>query len=524
MDVSRRRFLLASGSSLSAAWLCGTGMSGAMAAPARFKHDPFRIGVASGSLGTDGFVIWTRLLGDPAVAPMPDAPVAVHWEVARDSGFRRIIHRGTTQARAQFAHSVHVEVSGLPAAMHGAVYWYRFSASGVMSAVGRTRTLPNAGSDAPLHLALASCQNWQRGYFNAYRHMAEEALDLVVFSGDYIYEYGSNPGGVRTHDSGECHTLDEYRQRYALYKSDPDLQRAHAAFPWLVTPDDHEVTNDYADDRAPSGRGAEFLLRRAAAFRAYWEHQPLRWSQLPDGPHMQLFQRFAWGATANLHMLDARQYRDHQPCLAPHEGGSRTVRDEDCAERRSSGKSLLGARQEDWLTRGLAAGNAAFEIVVQQSLMAQMRMGLWRGAPTAPADRYWTDSWDGYPEARARLLQHFGAKGNVISLGGDVHATYISDLKADFEDADSPTLASEVVGTSISSPSWQQATTERVLRNNPHIRFGKSDQRGYTLLQVGKDVAAATLRVIDNARVPSSEVSTAGRFVIEAGRPGVQRA
>lgn len=512
--MDRRVFLHALGGS---AFIAATGRLAAQT----IAHNPFTLGVASGSPSLDGFVLWTRLMGSAGGEPLPKVPIEVRWEVATDAQFQRVVQSGAAIAWPDCAHSVHVEVAGLSAS--SARYWYRFMLADAVSTVGRTRTLPPLASTERVTLALASCQNYEHGYFGAYRHMAQEALDCVVFVGDYIYEYGITPNRVRQHNSATCTTLDAYRARYALYKSDPDLQLAHAACPWIVTWDDHEVENDYANDRAVSGRGVDFLARRGAAYQAYWEHQPLRRAQMPRGADAQLYRRYAWGQTANLHMLDARQYRDHQICTPPDQGGSRTVFDKTCPERLAGQGSLLGARQEAWLNAGLQRSSAAFDIVAQQSIMAQMRMTASRSSEPQVADAFWNDSWDGYPAARKRALAAWGAKKNVLSLGGDVHATYISDLQADFDDPASPVLATEIVGTSISSPSWSQAVTERVMRNNPHMKFGKSDQRGYTVLLVEPQAVTAHLRVIDNARVQETVVSTAASFVVQAGRPGAQK-
>jgi alkaline phosphatase D len=512
--MDRRFFLNGVGS---AAWMAATGRLAAQT----IKHNPFTLGVAAGSPAVDGFVLWTRLMAATGGEPLPDVPIEVRWELATDAQFQRIVQSGSTIAMPELAHSVHTEVAGLSAST--ARYWYRFMLADAISTVGRTRTLPPLASTDRLSLALASCQNYEHGYFGAYRHMAQEDLDCVVFVGDYIYEYGITPNRVRHHNSATCTTLDAYRARYALYKSDPDLQLAHAACPWIVTWDDHEVANDYANDRAESSRGVEFLARRAAAYRAYWEHQPLRRAQMPQGADVQLYRRYAWGQTANLHMLDARQYRDHQVCTPPDQGGSRTIYDKTCPERLGPQGSLLGAQQEAWLDQGMRRSTAAFDIVGQQSIMAQMRMTTPRAPEPQAAEGFWNDSWDGYPAARKRALAAWGAKKNVLSLGGDVHATYISDLQADFDDPNSPVLATEIVGTSISSPSWPQAVTERVLRNNPHIKFGKSDQRGYTVLHVDAKKVIARLRVIDNARVTDTAISTVASFVVEAGRPGARQ-
>ena len=487
------------------------------------RHDPFSLGVASGAPAADGFVLWTRLMPAPGAGPLPAVPFLVRWELAADAGFRRIVRRGSTLAEPAFAHSIHLEIAGLGESAARPTYWYRFMLGDAVSAVGRARCLPPRASATPLSLALASCQNYEHGYFGAYHHLAREAVDLVLFVGDYIYEYGVTPYRVRQHNSPPCLTLDDYRARLAHYKSDIDLQAAHAAHPWIVTWDDHEVDNDYANDRSASGRGEEFLARRAAAYRAYWEHMPLRWRQRPQGADAQLYRRYHWGSTANLHVLDARQYRDYQVCTPPGEGGSRTIRDSTCPQRIDPGLSLLGAAQERWLAQGIAESEADFDLIGQQSLMAQMRMAAPRAPAGEPAEGFWNDSWDGYPAARRRALESWAARKNVLTLGGDVHATYVSDLKLDFDDARSPVVATEIIGTSITSPSWPQARTERVMQDNPHIRFGKSDQRGYTVLEIRGKRASAHMRVIDTVRQRQTLLATAASFEVLAGRPGAHR-
>jgi alkaline phosphatase D len=235
------------------------------------------------------------------------------------------------------AHSVRAEATGLETAR---TYWYRFTAGDAVSATGRTRTAAAAGAaNERLRFAFASCQQYEQGYFGAYRHMAREDLDLVVFLGDYIYESSWGRNHVRKHTGGEPRTLDEYRARYALYKSDPDLQRVHAAAPWLVTWDDHEVNNDYANDRGQD-LDPEFLVRRAAAYQAYYEHMPLTPRALPRGPDALLYDSYAFGDLATFFVLDDRQYRAHQVCPRPGRGGSNVVAG--CAERLEASLSMLG--------------------------------------------------------------------------------------------------------------------------------------------------------------------------------------
>ncbi len=281
---------------------------------ARMPADPFTLGVASGEPAPDGVVLWTRLAPDPladdGLGGMPPRSVEVEWEIATDDRFSTVEQRGVVTATPESAHSVHVEPVGL---RPGADYFYRFRAEGFLSPSGRTRTAPAPDASATLTMCVASCSNLEHGWFTAYRRLAEETPDLVVHLGDYQYEFAGRDGGVRRHAGPETVTLADYRRRYAQYKTDPDLQAAHAVAPWLVVFDDHEVADNWADE-TPEQPAPDFPARRAAALRAYYENMPLRSSAMPHGAAMQLFRRVDWGALATFHMLDTRQYRSDQAC------------------------------------------------------------------------------------------------------------------------------------------------------------------------------------------------------------------
>ena len=473
--------------------------------------DRFALGVASGCPRPEGIVLWTRLVGDD----LPER-VEVRWEVAHDEGFSRIAARGSETAEAAWAHSVHAEVGALEP---GRWYWYRFSALGAMSAAGRTRTAPAADASEPLRFAVASCQRWDHGHYAAWRDAAESPLDLVLFLGDYIYEYASPPGRVRRHAGGECLTLADYRERHAQYKGDALLQRAHRHAPWIVVWDDHEVQNDYADDQGQMPDQPEmFLARRAAAYQAYWEHLPLPKAARPRGPAMRIFERYDWGRLARIHALDARQYRDHQACPRPGRGGSNTVWASGCAALADPKRTLLGAAQERWLAEGWSR-ERQWNLLAQQTLMARLS---WRDPRAESGPMVWTDGWDGYPAARRRLLDGIAERrlDNVVVLGGDVHANYVADLKADFDDANSPLLASEFCGTSISSEGAAQSRLDAALPFNPHIRYGRSDERGYGRFMLDARALQAELRTVERPLDPASTVRSTARFVVESGRAG----
>jgi len=504
----RRRFLQA----LAALGISQTLPACAQVANPRFAEDPFKLGVASGYPRPDGMVLWTRLLGtlDPARIP-------VHWEVAEDDAMRRVVASGDAEAHPDWAHSVHVETRALQADRW---YWYRFRAGDAESPVGRTRTAPAADAAASrLRFAFASCQQYEQGWFAAHRHMAGDDLDLVAFLGDYIYESSWGRDHVRKHDAGEPVTLADYRARYALYKGDADLQRSQHACPWIYTWDDHEVDNDYADDVPEDGMPREaFLARRTAAYRAFYEHMPLPSSMRPSSAGMRIYTVQNWGRLANFFVLDDRQYRAPQVC--PRKAGGSTVVDPDvCRAIADPARTMLGAAQEAWLDRGFAESKAAWNIVTQQTLMAQLDRR--PGAGQA----FWTDGWDGYPAARRKLLESIAARrlANPVVIGGDVHMSWAADLKPDFDDPKSPVVASEFVGTSITSQGAAQSQVDALLPENPHLKYGRSDRRGYVRVSIAGGRLSADFVGMETVKKPDARAEVLARYVVEDGRPGPKK-
>jgi alkaline phosphatase D len=505
----RRRFLQA---------LAATGVSRALPGCAQTPaptSGPFALGVASGYPHPGGMVLWTRLVG---IEQSGDA--SVRWEIAADEGMRRIVASGRVPAQAAWAYSARVEAQGL---QPDRWYWYRFMTGDAVSAVGRTRTAPlPEASPGRLRVALGSCQQYEQGYYGAHRHIAADAPDLVAFVGDYIYESSWGKDHVRRHDAPEPYTLEQYRARYALYKSDPDLQAAHAACPWILTWDDHEVDNDYANDRPEDGMPRDqFLLRRAAAYRAFYEHQPLPARMRPDGPGMRLYTQLGWGQLGRFYLLDDRQYRWWQACVRRgRKGGSNTVDVEYCPSLEDPRRSILGPAQERWLDGAFAESRARWNLIAQQTRMAQFDQ------KPGPGRRAWTDGWDGYPAARRRLLDSAVARrlANPVVLGGDVHLFNVCDLKPDFDDPASPVVASEFVGTSITSQAPSQARLERYLPDNPHMKLIDSRFRGYVRFEVTEKSLRAELRAMESVQQPDAACRTLASFVVEDGRPGPQRA
>ncbi len=473
--------------------------------------DPFTLGVASGEPSPDGVVIWTRLAPDPLAGDgrggMPARSVDVGWEVAADESFTRIEQRGVARAAPESAHSVHVELSGL---RPGAEYFYRFRAGGHLSPAGRTRTAPAPGSLDPLTMCVASCAHFEQGWFTAYRRLAEEQPDLVVHLGDYQYEHPARRSRdrVRDHVGPETVTLANYRQRHAQYKTDPDLQAAHAAAPWLAVFDDHEVADNWADE-VPATPDPGFLQRRAAALRAYYENMPLRRSAMPRGVDMQLYRRVPWGALATFHMLDTRQYRTDQPC--GDEFGS------DCADRFDPAATLTGAAQERWLLDGFARSSARWDVLGQQVFFGGVELAPGPGRGVNP------DGWDGYVANRQRIVDGLvdSPVRNAVVLTGDVHSHWAADVHARPGDPNTPVVAAELVTSSITSGgdgSDSRGVVEAVLPENPHVRYF-SDRRGYVRARVTAEEVRADFQVVSYVSRPGAPVTTGASFVIEDREP-----
>jgi alkaline phosphatase D len=508
-ELSRRIFLARSGqlallTLASPYWASGQ---------VRASDYPFTLGVASGDPEPDGVVLWTRLAPEPVNGGgMPPERIDVEWQVATDDRMDRVVARGRETATPDLGHSIHAEVRGLEPSRW---YWYRFRTGSHESPIGRTRTAPRRGARlSSLRFAFASCQRYDTGYYTAYRHMSDEDIELVVFLGDYIYEGGIVADRPRSHEGPEVMTLAEYRNRYSLYRSDPDLQRAHALFPWIVTWDDHEVENNYANDISEDSVPREhFLERRAAAYQAYYEHMPLRRSSMPRGSSMQIYRRLEFGDLASFSVLDTRQYRSDQPC-----GDGMRI---DCAEANATSQTLLGTAQERWLFDGLRISRARWNILANQVPVIPIDMN------PGPDAAFSMDKWSGYERERERLLKFFydSRVSNPIVITGDIHQNWAADLKLDRRNMKSPTVASEFVGTSISSggdgadmvPAVQAALPE-----NPHIAFFNG-QRGYVRCTLTPQTCQSDYRVLDYVSRPGSPVSTRASFVVENGRRGLQR-
>ncbi len=511
--VWNRRQVLAAGGALVALW---PGLSSPASAMFRTqtKTDgyPFTLGVASGDPTPDGFVLWTRLAPKPLEGGgMPDDNVEVRWKVCHDEAMTRVAAEGTAIATPGLAHSVHVEVPGLEP---GRWYFYQFAALGETSPKGRARTAPKPDEmPSRLRMAFASCQHFETGYFTAYEHMHREDLDLVAHLGDYIYEYAGKDNLARKHVGPHLDLLVDYRNRHAQYKTDELLQAAHAMCPWLVTWDDHEFANNCAgaisekDNEPPE----MYLVRRAHAYQAYYEHMPLRRAQMPEGPDMLLYRNVRFGRLAEFDVLDTRQYRTDQPCG----DGNK----EPCAAVFDPQATIMGQQQEDWLFKQLEKSPSVWNVLTQQVMMGRV------DRKPGEIRAFSMDQWPGYEANRQRVLKFFAEHKqlNPITIAGDIHCNWANNLQVNADDERSPIVGTEFVGTSITSGgngAEQRKDTPQVLSENPFVKFF-NDERGYVLCDITPQHWTTHYRTVPFVDKPGAPLFTRASFLVEAGRPGL---
>ncbi len=495
---SRRQFLQLSGASAGALVLGFPAIVGAAARPGVFLH-----GIAAGDPLPDRAILWTRVTPEPEATPGSGRgkAVTVQWEVSADLTFRKPLARGEVKTGPEQDFTVKVDVGGL---RPSTLYYYRFLFKNAISGTGRFRTAPPISATlSSLRFGLASCANFEGGYFSAYRHLAERTdLDFILHVGDYIYEYepggyGPGPAIGRTHDPmKEIVTLQDYRRRHAQYKTDPHLQALHATYPFICTWDDHELADDAwkagAANHQPATEGS-FLQRRDNALRAYFEWMPIR----PPSRSTRLYRNFQYGGLADLSMLDLRQYRDQQPAspLDPAKDDPNRV--------------ILGGEQMTWLKGNLGSSRAQWKLVgnpvmitpvdFRQPLAPEVleKLGALTGVP------FNVDAWDGYRDDRRELLEHIASRSisNVAFLTGDIHSSWACDVPLGA--GSTPSVAVELVGTSITSDNLNDQLglpernpvsleTEAIFQaGNPHVKYLQLDSHGYSIV----DVTAARLQM-----------------------------
>lgn len=548
--ISRRQLLQGAGLGVLALTIAPAFLRSARGDSLHLGGSLFSLGVVSGDPDANSVVLWTRLAPEPlSGGGMPHRPVRMQWEIAEDFGMTQVLRQGTQLALPRDGHALRVVARGLPS---NRWLYYRFRALGETSRVGRTRTFP-AWSDPleRMRCAVVSCQNYTEGFYPAYRDMLNQDLDFVIHTGDYIYENGPAeleiaPG--RNHNSPEIFTVEDYRNRYALYRLDRDLQEAHAWLPFVVTWDDHEVDNNYAgriaEEDAPF-QGEDFRRRRANAYRVYLESMPLRpINRLRGNDNLRIFRGLSFGDLAEIHMLDTRQFRSDQPSddgfgsTSPASIAIEPVLGETLFDANGildPAATLLGRRQEFWLERRLRRSQATWNVLAQQVMVMPWNLvktarsvvaATLESQPIPPEQKaqilnafetinniFSVDAWDGYTAARQRLfaLLQRTQVSNPVVLSGDIHAAWGADLLADFEAVDSDVLAAEFVCTSISStfldidPRPTDFIVRQSLVDNPHIQYFNGLFRGYCVCDVDHNRWQTSYRAVgDLARLSDS--------------------
>ncbi|MET9374585.1 alkaline phosphatase D family protein [Streptomyces sp. NPDC002992] len=501
MTLDRRDLIKAAAAAgaLGTVWPLSVGLSPAQAQDAaqqlgaEYDPAPFTLGVASGDPQAGSVLLWTRLAPEP-FAEHQNLPeiVEVEWVVAEDSALSRVVARGTVPASATLGHSVHVPVGGLTPGRH---YWYAFKALGTTSRIGRTKTAP-LGAVSAVRFASANCQHFTSGYYAAHRGIARENLDFVVHLGDYIYEGGATTGHDREHNAPDPFTVGDYRRRHALYKGDASLREAHAAHPWFLTWDDHEVVNDYSG----TGGGAPFLKRRAAAYQAWYEHMPHRDGLTGDSalPDPVIHRRRTWGDLLELTVLDLRSHRSAQNL---------------------AGGTILGADQKTWLKQGVSQAPDAWHVWANSIMLSQLR--------GRPGGSYmFTDQWDGFLAERKEVLGHVHSSGleDLVVITGDWHSAFVDDIRPDFDNTQSPVIGTEFTAHSISSSAysadWNRTNGPLMGAGNPHLQYFEGNRYGYDVYEVTPQRFTTHMRVIADRRDPVSPVTTLTSFHVDRGRAG----
>jgi alkaline phosphatase D len=367
--------------------------------------------------------------------------------------------------------------------------------------------VPPASGASELRFAFASCQDYQDGFWPAHTHLAEETLDLVVWLGDYMYEGAAKPTAIRQHEGPEPTTLEGYRNRYATYKKEANLQAAHAAPPWVVVWDDHEVDNNYAGDHAQDAQTVDdFRARRAQAYQAWWEHMPVR-LEPPTGPDYKIYRVIEWGGLASFFALDGRQYRDDQACGRPSDVG------ESCPDVDNPSREMLGSEQQTFLAERMPASKATWNVLANQVIFSPSPIIV--GSTTVMN----LDQWDGYPAARARVLDVLAKTTNPVIITGDIHASAVGHVRHGGD-----VIATEFVGTSVSSEfPGGYAELFEIAAESAGALMADAQHRGYVRCVVTPKTFTADYRVVESVATPESPVSTASSFVVDAGTAAARR-
>lgn len=471
---------------------------------------PFYHGVASGDPLADRVILWTRITLDPVVDP-----VSVNWEIATDTSFANIINNGSATTDSTKDYTIKIDATGLQA---GTWYYYRFAYDTFKSVIGRTKTLP-VGSVNNLRFAVASCQDYQDGFYNAHRHLSERNdIDAVLFLGDYTYESGAiaAPVGDRFHEPDHKTVLEiEYRMRQSQYHLDPDLQAAHQQYPWICIWDDHETANNSYKDGAKnhSVSDGDWYTRKVNAIKTYFEWVPVRQPDMADT--FRIFRRFTWGDLADLNMIDTRLYdRDKQITTAQFVPANDSL-------IQDSTRNMVGPVQFDWLNHNLDSSTAKWQIIGQQVILTPLIVPAGVLGPNAVMIN--SDQWDGYPFDREKLYNHILTHNinNVVVLTGDIHTAWANDLPLPGYDAQNRnnSVGVEFVTPSISSGNElpQLVTSSTIYSLASYVRYVELTLHGYYVLDITPTRTQGDFVYMSNVTTQTYSVSTTPSWYVNDG-------
>jgi len=469
----------------------------------------FDYGVASGDPLSDQVIIWTKVTSADKKAKM------VTYKIATDPDMKNVFQTGATIAIADNDHTLKVDVKGLKPAN---TYYYQFECEGIQSIIGRTKTLPS-GSVDQVNLAIVSCSNFEWGYFNPLAALAKrDSIDAVLHLGDYIYEYqisgyGDTTIGRKHEPPHEIISLQDYRTRYAQYRSTPSFQKVHQMHPFISVWDDHEIANDSYVEGAQNHQAEEgdYQDRKAAARKAYFEWMPIR------GEAETVYRKFQFGELVDLLMLDER--------LA---GRTKPVESKEDSSYQDADRTMLGSEQKEWFFKELKNSKAQWKVIGNQVIFSDLRFG--EIFPKRPLN---LDAWDGYPYEKKSIIEFIKSNqvDNVIFTTGDTHCSWAFETPTSLEDYQKEGAAANVAvefgTTSISSGNYDEYTTMDTVqyaqsiytKNNPHLKYVNLHDHGYLLLRMRKEISIAEWYYVPGLRTPSDEEKLGKRIKVEAGKP-----
>lgn len=523
MQSLSRRELLAQATAVTAGGLLLPRVAAYGRTPKRtplLREGTFGHGVASGHPTRSAATVWTRVDGIERAG-------FVELEVSQDADFRRVLRRERVRVAPVRDFTVHHRIRNLKA---GERYYYRFSHPGQESTVGRFSTARPSDSREPVRIGFFSCQKFQDGYYTAHAGLAQEDdLDVVVSLGDYMYESnGTSPLEGRddrsaTSSGGQTETLRDYRAKYALYRSDTDLQAMHAAHPVMAEWDDHEVENNWAGANEGSTNDASrtiaYETRKRNGKTAFFEWLPIERVK-GDADRTRIYRSLPLGANAELFLLDTRSFRDAQPCGGDDGGLGQNCSD---AERFAPGRTLLGEAQRTWLVDRLSKTPAAWKVIANQVMVM--------GYDGLPGNSIGLDKWDGYAAERRDVLQTLHDRGvrDITFVTGDVHDFY-AGVATTTGRSDGVPVATEFVGGSISSAPSLTAEDQNVNQlqqlfnaSNPHWVFSNFVDKGYGVLEATPEQLTVTFRSPQTVGARVSPTRTLAQFRVARGSTTVER-